>query len=176
MRRLEERIGVRLLTRTTRSVSPMEAGERLLSSIGPDFDHILAELDALSELRDKPAGTIRITASDHAARTVLWPALSAFLREYPDIKVEVNVETSLIDIVADRFDAGVHLGEAIAKDMIAVRIGPELRMIVVGSPTYFEGRNGPARRRTSPTIIASTSASRRAAASMPGSSRRTIAK
>lgn len=143
VRRLEERIGVRLLTRTTRSVSPTGAGDRLLRTIGPDFDHILGELDALSELRDKPAGTIRITAGDHAARTVLWPALSAFLKDYPDIRVEVNVETALTDIVADRFDAGVRLGESIAKDMIAVPIGPEQRLVVVGSPEYFSRRKQP---------------------------------
>lgn len=143
VRRLEERIGVRLLTRTTRSVSPTEAGDRLLSNIGPDFDHIWSELDALSELRHKPSGMIRITAADHAARIVLWPALSAFLKDYPDINVEVNIETALTDIVADRFDAGIRLGEAIAKDMIAVPIGPDLRMVVVGSPDYFARRNGP---------------------------------
>ena len=143
VRRLEEHIGVRLLTRTTRSVSPTEAGERLLRNVGPDFDHILGELDALTELRDKPAGTIRITAADHAARLVLWPRLSAFLKDYPDIKVELNIETALTDIVADRFDAGIRLGEAIAKDMIAVPIGPELRMVVVGAPEYFERRKRP---------------------------------
>jgi DNA-binding transcriptional LysR family regulator len=143
VRRLEERIGVRLLTRTTRSVSPTDAGDRLLRNIGPDFDHIWSELDGLSELRHKPSGTIRITAADHAARIVLWPALSAFLKDYPDIKVEVNVETALTDIVADRFDAGIRLGEAIAKDMIAVPIGPELRMVVVGSPDYFAKRKRP---------------------------------
>jgi DNA-binding transcriptional LysR family regulator len=143
MRRLEERIGVRLLSRTTRKVSPTEAGERLLRNIGPHFDNIRAEIDGLSELRDKPAGTIRITTGDHAAHTILWPALQKLLPEYPDIAVEVNIETGLTDIVADRFDAGIRLGEAIAKDMIAVRIGPDMRMAVVGTPTYFQGRKKP---------------------------------
>lgn len=143
MRRLEERIGVRLLSRTTRKVSPTEAGERLLRNIGPHFDNIRAEIDGLSELRDKPAGTIRITTGDHAAHTILWPALQKLLPEYPDIAVEVNIETGLTDIVADRFDAGIRLGEAIAKDMIAVRIGPDMRMAVVGTPAYFQGRKKP---------------------------------
>jgi len=143
IRALEERLGVRLLTRTTRSVSPTEAGERLLGVIGPHFDEIELGLAALSELRDKPAGTIRITAGDHAAETILWPVLRKFLPEYPDITVEVNVETGFTDIVADRFDAGIRLGEAIAKDMIAVRIGPDARMVVVGSPSYFERHKPP---------------------------------
>lgn len=143
IRALEERLGVRLLTRTTRSVSPTEAGERLLLSVGPHFDEIEAGLAALSELRDKPAGTIRITAGDHAAETVLWPVLEKFLPDYPDIAVEVNVETGFTDIVEGRFDAGIRLGEAVAKDMIAVRIGPDMRMAVVGAPSYFEERARP---------------------------------
>jgi DNA-binding transcriptional LysR family regulator len=143
IRALEERLGVRLLTRTTRSVSPTDAGERLLGVIGPRFDEIELGLAALSELRDKPAGTIRITAGDHAAETILWPVLRKFLPEYPDITVEVNVETGFTDIVAERFDAGVRLGEAIAKDMIAVRIGPDARMVVVGAPSYFERHTPP---------------------------------
>lgn len=143
LRALEERLGVRLLTRTTRSVSPTEAGERLLASVGPHFDEIEAGLAALSELRDKPAGTIRITTGDHAAETILWPALARFLPDYPEITVEVNVETRFTDIVEERFDAGVRLGEAIAKDMVAVRIGPPMRMAVVGAPNYFEGRKRP---------------------------------
>jgi DNA-binding transcriptional LysR family regulator len=143
IRAFEERLGVRLLTRTTRSVSPTEAGERLLASVGPHFDEIEAGLAALSELRDKPAGTIRITTGDHAAETILWPVLKRFLPDYPDIIVEVNVETGFTDIVEGRFDAGIRLGEAIAKDMIAVRIGPDMRMAVVAAPSYFGRRPKP---------------------------------
>lgn len=137
MRGLEERLGVRLLTRTTRRVTPTEAGDRLLRSIGPRLDEIEAELDALTELREKPAGNIRITAIDHAAEAVLLPALARLLPDYPDIKVEVAIEYGLTDIVAERYDAGVRAGEQVAKDMIAVRIGPDLRMAVVGAPAYF---------------------------------------
>ncbi|MBC3920820.1 LysR family transcriptional regulator [Undibacterium sp. CY18W] len=137
IRGLETRLGVRLLTRTTRSLSPTDAGERLLKTVAPRFEEIEFELAALSELRDKPAGTIRISAAEHAASTVLWPKLAAFLPDYPDIKVEVNINYGLTDIVADRFDAGVRLGEQVAKDMIAVRIAPDLRMAVVGAPAYF---------------------------------------
>lgn len=137
MRALEARLGVRLLTRTTRSVSPTEAGERLLRTLAPRFDEIESELAALSVLRDKPAGTIRISAAEHAVNTVLWPKLAEFLPNYPDIKVEININYALTDIVADRYDAGVRLGEQVAKDMIAVRIAPDLRMAVVGSPDYF---------------------------------------
>ena len=143
IRRLEERIGVRLLNRTTRSVSPTEAGERLLRTIGPHFDEINAELESLSALRDKPAGTIRITTGDHPAETILWPALRKLLPDYPDIIVEVNVEQGFTDIVEGRFDAGIRLGEALAKDMIAVPIGPEVRMVVVGAPGYFGRRKPP---------------------------------
>ena len=137
IRRLETRLGVRLLTRTTRRVAPTEAGERLLKTLGPALDDIAAELSSLSELRDKPSGRIRITTSEHAARSVLWPVLQKLLPDYPDVHVELNVDPGLTDIVAERFDAGVRLGESIAKDMVAVRIGPELRMAVVGSPAYF---------------------------------------
>ena len=137
MRGLEARLGVRLLMRTTRSVSPTEAGERLLRTIGPRFEDIEAELAALSELRDKPAGTIRISTAEHAADSILWPALARVLPEYPDIKVEVAVNYGLIDIVADRYDAGIRLGDRVAKDMIAVRIGPDFRVAVVGTPEYF---------------------------------------
>src|SRR5438128_3808107 len=140
IRGLEERLGLRLLTRTTRSVSPTEAGERLLHTAGPRLEEIEAELAALSELREKPAGTIRITATDYAADTILWPKLTKFLRQYPDIKVEVIIDYGLTDIVAQRFDAGVRAGEQVAKDMIAVRIGPDMRMAVVGVPSYFKGR------------------------------------
>ena len=143
IRRLEERIGLRLLTRTTRSVSATQAGERLLRTVGPRFAEIEAEVAALSELRDKPAGTIRITAGEHAANATLWPAFARILPNYPDIKVEVTVDYGLTDIVAERYDAGVRLGEQIAKDMIAVRIGPDLRMAVVGSRSYFERRKRP---------------------------------
>jgi DNA-binding transcriptional LysR family regulator len=145
IRGLEERLGLRLLTRTTRSVSPTEAGERLLHAIGPRFAEIAAELAALSELREKPAGTIRITATDYAADTILWPKLTGFLRRYPDIKVEIVIDYGLTDIVAERFDAGVRGGEQVAKDMIAVRIGPDMRIAVVGAPSYFETRSEPAR-------------------------------
>jgi DNA-binding transcriptional LysR family regulator len=137
VRQLEERLGIRLLTRTTRSVSPTEAGERLLRSIGPRFDEIEAELAALSEFREKPAGTIRITATDYAIDGLLWPKLQTFLPEYPDIKVELINDYGLSDIVAERYDAGVRLGEQVAKDMISVRIGPNVRFTVVGAPSYF---------------------------------------
>jgi DNA-binding transcriptional LysR family regulator len=137
IRSLETRLGLRLLTRTTRSVAPTEAGERLLHSVGPRFDEIDAEIAALSELRDKPAGTIRITTGEHAAQTILWPCLSRLLPGYPDIRVEAAVEYGLTDIVAERYDAGIRFGEQVAKDMIAVRIGPDLRMAVVGTPSYF---------------------------------------
>jgi DNA-binding transcriptional LysR family regulator len=140
---VEERMGLRLLTRTTRSVSPTEAGERLLRTVGPHFDQIEAELAALSELRAKPAGTIRITAGEHPAITILEPALAKILPDYPDIRVEITVDYGLTDIVAERYDAGVRLGGQIAKDMIAVRIGPDMRMAVVGSPAYFAARKPP---------------------------------
>ena len=143
IRALESRLGVRLLTRTTRSVSPTEAGERLLLTVGPRFEEIEAELAALSELRDKPAGTIRITTAEHAANTILWPKLGKLLPDYPDVKVEITVDYRLTDIVADRYDAGVRLGDQVAKDMIAVRIGPDLRMAVVGTPAYFARRPQP---------------------------------
>ena len=138
IRGLEERLGLRLLTRTTRSVAPTEAGERLLRNVGPKFEQIDSELSALSELREKPAGTIRITIGEHAAETVLWPALAKLLPRYPDIKVELAIDYGLTDIVAERYDAGVRLGEQVAKDMIAVRIGPDFGMAVVGAPAYFE--------------------------------------
>ena len=143
VRALETRLGVRLLTRTTRSVSTTEAGERLFQSIGPRFDDIAADLAAVGELRDNPSGTIRITTAEHAANTVLWPALVKVLPKYPDIKVEISVDYGLSDIVAQRYDAGVRLGEQVAKDMIAVRIGPDFRMAVVGSPSYFQDRPKP---------------------------------
>ncbi|MFP3890612.1 LysR family transcriptional regulator [uncultured Ralstonia sp.] len=143
IRGLEARLGLRLLTRTTRSVSPTQAGERLLQTLGPRFDDIEAELAALSELRDKPAGTLRITTAEHAADTVLWPKLETFLPSYPDIRVEISVDYGLTDIAAERFDAGVRLGDQVAKDMIAVRIGPDLRTAVVGAPGYLARRPPP---------------------------------
>jgi DNA-binding transcriptional LysR family regulator len=138
LRELEARLGVRLLTRTTRSVAPTDAGERLLHTLGPRFEEIDAELASVSELRDRPAGAIRITATEHALVTMLWPKLEKFLRQYPDIKIEVFTDNGLTDIVAQRFDAGVRAGEQVAKDMIAVRLGPDLRMAVVGAPSYFK--------------------------------------
>jgi DNA-binding transcriptional LysR family regulator len=143
IRGLETRLGLRLLNRTTRSVSPTQAGERLLANMAPHLDEIESELDALSELRDKPAGTLRITSGDHAANTILWPALVEFLPKYPDIKVEIVVEYALADIVAQRYDAGVRMGEQVADGMIAVPIGPPMRMAVVAAPAYFAKRPVP---------------------------------
>ena len=143
VRGLEARLGLRLLTRTTRSVAPTEVGERLLRTVGPRIEDIHAELAALSELREKPAGTIRISADEHAASMVLWPALERLLPDYPDIKVEIIVDNGLIDIVAERYDAGVRLGGIVAKDMVAVPIGPDMRMVTVGSPSYFANRPKP---------------------------------
>ena len=138
VRGLEEKLGLRLLTRTTRSVSATQAGERLLERVGPRFEEIQFEIAALSEMRERPAGTIRITAGEHPAISVLAPVLARFLPNNPDINVEVIVDYGLTDIVAERYDAGIRLGEHLAKDMIAVRIGPEMRMAVVGAPSYFE--------------------------------------
>jgi DNA-binding transcriptional LysR family regulator len=143
MRGLEARLGLRLLTRTTRSVAPTEAGERLFRALGPRLDEIEGELAALSEFREKPSGTIRITTHEHAARAALWPALVKLLPEYPDIKVELVIDYGLTDIVAERYDAGIRSGEMVAKDMVAMRIGPDLRMAVVGAPAYFERRPRP---------------------------------
>lgn len=144
MRGLEERLGVRLLMRTTRSVAPTEAGERLFDAVGPHLEAIRAEVENLSALRDKPAGTIRITTGDHAAEHVLWPALRRILPLYPDLNVELSVNAGLVDIVAERFDAGVRLGETLAQDMVAVRIGPDMSMAAIGSPDYFAARPAPA--------------------------------
>jgi len=143
VRGLEARLGVRLLTRTTRSAAPTEAGERLIGGIGPAFDEIDAKVAALTELCEKPAGTIRITTAEHTANTILWPALARLLSDYPDIKLELTVDYGLTNIVAERFDAGVRPGEQVAKDMVAVRIGPEMRMAVVGAPSYFAKRPRP---------------------------------
>lgn len=138
IRALEARLGVRLLTRTTRAVAPTDAGERLLNGISTHFDEIEAQIEALGELRDKPAGTIRIAAADYAISYVLWPKLKNFLAQYPDIKVELILDNGLTDIVTERFDAGVRMGEHLAKDMISARIGPDFCLAVVGSPEYFK--------------------------------------
>lgn len=143
IRQLESRLGLRLLTRTTRSVSLTEAGERLVRTVEPRFAEIDAELEALSELREKPAGTIRITAGDHAIKSAVWPRLAKLLAEYPDIKVEIIIDYGLTDIAAERYDAGVRWGEQVAKDMIAVRIGPDIRFAVVGAKSYFAKRAPP---------------------------------
>jgi len=145
MRELEERLGMRLLIRTTRRVAPTEAGERLVQTLGPRFEEIEAELAALGELRDKPAGNVRITATEYAADAILLPKLAKLLRDYPDIKVEITVDYGLTDIVSQRYDAGVRSGEQVGKDMIAVRIGPDMRMAVVGAPAYFRKRPEPKR-------------------------------
>ncbi|MBE2210888.1 MAG: LysR family transcriptional regulator [Xanthomonadaceae bacterium] len=143
VRTMEERLGIRLLTRTTRSVAPTEAGERLLTTLGAHLDDIEAELESIGELRDKPAGTIRITTGEDALTSILWPKLMPFLRKYPDIRVEFDVSYGLRDIVADRLDAGVRMGEQIEKDMIAVPIGPPTRMAAVASPEYFAAHAPP---------------------------------
>ncbi len=143
MRALETQLGLRLLTRTTRSVSATEAGERLLQTLAPRFEEIESELAALRELRDTPSGIIRITSAGHAADTILWPKLSRLLPHYPDLQVEIAVDYGFTDIVAERFDAGVRIGESLEQDMIAVRIGPDLRMAVVATPDYFASRPPP---------------------------------
>ncbi|TCK04239.1 LysR family transcriptional regulator [Marinobacterium mangrovicola] len=143
VRGLETRLGVRLLTRTTRKVTPTPEGERVLERIAPHFTQIEEELEALVEMRDQPAGTIRITTTDHAADTVIWPKLAPVLLQYPDLKVEVVTDYSLTDIVAEKFDAGVRLGEQVSEGMIAVRVGPDFRMLVVAAPSYFETHTPP---------------------------------
>jgi DNA-binding transcriptional LysR family regulator len=153
VRGLEARLGLRLLTRTTRSVSPTEAGQRLISTVGPSFDDIEVALAALSELRDRPAGNIRINAMDHALELVLRPVLKTFLPKYPDISIEVCCDYNFVDIAAQGFDAGVRLGEAVADGMIATRIGPDMRMLVVGSPAYFAGRERPVTPRCLPNHL-----------------------
>src|SRR3977135_313163 len=145
IRQLETRLGVRLLTRTTRSVSPTQAGERLLQTAGPRIEEIETELSAIRELREKPAGIIRITATEFAIETILVPKLSNVLAEYPDIKIEMVVDYGLTNIVSEQYDAGVRSGEQAAKDMTAVRIGPDMRMAVVGAPSYFRARSEPKR-------------------------------
>lgn len=143
VRRLEESLGLKLLARTTRSVGLTEAGAQLLETLGPALGEIRARLDELGRLRERPAGTVRITCSQHAAQTVLWPAIDAVMARYPEIHVELSVDGSLTNIVTDRFDAGIRLGEQVERDMIAVRIGPDLRMLVVGSPAYLARHPAP---------------------------------
>lgn len=143
IRGLEERLDVRLLTRTTRSVAPTEAGERLINSISPRFDDIETELLALTDVRQRVAGNIRLTLGEHALQSTVWPALEPFLQTYPDVNVEMTIDNSLTDIVTGRYDAGIRLGEQVAKDMVAVRIGPDWRMVVVGAPTYFARHGKP---------------------------------
>lgn len=140
---LEERLAIRLLTRTTRSVAPTDAGEMLINSIGPRFKDIEEQLLALTQTQDRVAGNIRLTLGEHALHSTVWPLLVPFLKEYPDVNVEMAIDNSLMDIVSERFDAGVRLGEQVAKDMVAVRIGPEWRMVVVGAPDYFARRGKP---------------------------------
>lgn len=144
MHALEGRLGVRLLTRTTRSVAPTEAGERLLETVAPRLQEIEAELAAVSELGDKPSGTIRITAIDHVIDTVLWPRLSEMLPQYPDLRVEISSDYRMVDIAAERFDIGVRYGDQVEKDMITVRLTPDVRMVIVGAPAYFNTRPVPA--------------------------------
>lgn len=140
IRGLETRLGLRLLTRTTRSVAPTEAGERLFRELDPYFQNIDAAVASLGQWRDKPGGNLRITCSEHPAATILWPVLESFLREYPEIRVEVVTEARLVDIVEERYDAGIRLGEQIAKDMVAMPIGPPVRLVVVGAPAYLQTR------------------------------------
>lgn len=143
VRRLEAKLGLRLLTRTTRNVVPTEAGEQLIQTLRPAFDEIDQKLAALTELRKRPAGTVRISTSKHAATTILWPVVDRLTAEYPDISFELNIDHGLTDIVNERFDAGVRLGESLQKDMIAAPIGPKLRMAAVGAPAYFAKRGTP---------------------------------
>ncbi len=143
VRTLERRLDLKLLNRTTRSVSPTEAGERLYQTVASRFSDIEAELAVLGELKGKAAGTVRISATEHAVRSLVWPRLEAWLAQYPDIRVEMSSDNRFIDIVADRFDIGVRLGADVAKDMIAVRMAPDMRMVVIGSPTYFSSRSRP---------------------------------
>jgi DNA-binding transcriptional LysR family regulator len=143
IKQLEARMGLRLLTRTTRSVAPTEAGERLLQALAPRIAGLETDIDALMAIRDKPSGTIRITLSDHALETVVWPKLRHLMRDYPDIRLELNSDNGFRNIVEERFDAGVRLGESLDKDMIAVRIGPDWRLVAVGSPDYFARHPAP---------------------------------
>jgi DNA-binding transcriptional LysR family regulator len=144
IRALEERLGVRLLTRTTRSVSPTEAGERLLLNVAPRLEEIEAEIAAVSELGDTPAGTIRITATDHVVNSVLWPRLAGVLQEYPDIRVEISADYRMVDVAAERYDIGVRWGDQVEKDMVAVRLTPDVQTMIVGAPAYLARRPAPA--------------------------------
>jgi DNA-binding transcriptional LysR family regulator len=144
IRALEARLGVRLLTRTTRSVSPTEAGERLLQNVAPRLEEIDAEIAAVSELGDRPAGTVRITATDHVIDNVLWPRLAAVLPQYPDIHLEISAEYRMVDVAAERYDIGVRWGDQVEKDMIAVRLTPDTQTMIVGAPAYFAHRPAPA--------------------------------
>ena len=143
MKALEERLNIRLLTRTTRSVTPTEAGERIIACLEPRIDELERELESLIQLNGAPSGNIRLSAGEHAARSLVWPKLKSFLREYPEINVELVVDNGFVDIVDGRFDAGIRLGESVDKDMIAVRIGPDMRMAMVGSPAYFAANPAP---------------------------------
>jgi DNA-binding transcriptional LysR family regulator len=143
IRSLEARLGVRLLTRTTRSVSPTEAGERLLQNVAPRLEEIDAEILAVSNMGDKPAGTVRITAIDHVINNVLWPRLAPVLQQYPDIQIELSSDYRMIDIAAERYDIGVRWGDQVEKDMVAVRLTPDVRMLIVASPDYFAHRRVP---------------------------------
>lgn len=145
MKRLEQRLGMRLLARTTRSVSPTEAGARLLAKLSPALEEVASEIDQLGRMKDEPAGTVRISAGKHAADTILWPALVPFMRRYPAIDVEVCVDNAFVDIVAGRFDAGIRLGERLEQDMVAVPVGPRLRVAVVASPEYLRENGVPQR-------------------------------
>ena len=144
IKRLEARLGLRLLTRTTRSVAPTEAGQRVIQSLAPRIEEVETDLAALMALRDKPSGTVRLTVSDHAYQTIVWPKLRPVLSDYPDIRLEVSIDNGLRNIVEERFDAGVRLGESVDKDMIAVRIGPDWRLVAVASPGYFASSACPA--------------------------------
>lgn len=143
MRNLESRLDVRLLTRTTRNVAPTEAGEKLYQRLSPHLQEIAQEIAALRDSRERPAGNIRLTAGEHAMNTIIWPRIKPFMQQYPDINIEVTVDNGLTDIVDERFDAGIRLGEQVARDMIAVRIGPDMRMAVVGSPEYLANHGVP---------------------------------
>jgi DNA-binding transcriptional LysR family regulator len=143
IRALETRLGVRLLTRTTRSVSPTEAGERLMQNVAPRLEEIDAEIAAISELGDRPAGTVRITATDHVIDNILWPRLAAVLPQYPDIRVEISAEYRMVDVAAERYDIGVRWGDQVEKDMVAVRLTPDARTMIVGAPAYFAHRPVP---------------------------------
>jgi DNA-binding transcriptional LysR family regulator len=174
IKRLETRMGLRLLTRTTRSVSPTEAGEKILRSLAPRISEIEQDIDAVLEVRDKPSGTVRITLSDHALESVVWPKLQPVMKDFPDIKIELNANDGFINIVEERFDAGVRLGESLDKDMIAVRISPDWRLVAVGSPAYFQAHGFPQHPGSWFLTSASISGKYGPAASMPGSLRRMV--